>query len=189
MKKKLFFIVFIAFVATSVFAQSESDFKVTLTADSKGAVVTGYTGTATEVTIPATLQGMPVREIGAQAFASSKVTSVSIPQGVKIIRRFAFLNAGSLKSITVPEGVTEIGERAFANCSSLTTVSLPASIESIGSEAFLNCRALTTVSFAGDAKKITFVRMGDRSNAFKGCAAIHLSSQAALRERGYSGQF
>jgi hypothetical protein len=70
MKKRIMgAVVVLLFVSAGVFAQTENDFEVTLTADSEGVVITKYTGrAAATVTIPATIQDMPVREIGAYAF-------------------------------------------------------------------------------------------------------------------------
>ncbi|MDR3336941.1 MAG: leucine-rich repeat domain-containing protein, partial [Treponema sp.] len=70
-------------IAAMAFAQSEDDFTVTIPADGTGAVITGYTGKATDVRIPAQIQGIPVREIGDRAFNSNRnITGVIIPDTV-----------------------------------------------------------------------------------------------------------
>jgi hypothetical protein len=96
--KKLFGMVLCMTLCLTAFAQTESDFAVELTKDGEGVVITGYTGTVTAVRIPATIQGMPVREIGGSsrsgrylgAFQNSKTISVVIPEGVTIIRERSF---------------------------------------------------------------------------------------------------
>ena len=53
-------------------------------------VLTSYTGTDKEITIPDT-----VTEIGENAFKNSECTSVTIPSSVKKIGKSAFFNASS----------------------------------------------------------------------------------------------
>lgn len=85
--------------------------------------ITKYIGKGGAVTIPTTLSGKPVREIGANAFAGcSSVTSVTIPEGVRTIGSWAFWDCTSLSSITIPKTMTGIGDHAFSNCWSLSHV-------------------------------------------------------------------
>ncbi len=50
----------------------------------------------------------------------SSLTSITIPNSVTSIERYAFYGCSSLTSITIPNGVTSIGHYAFYGCSSLT---------------------------------------------------------------------
>ena len=62
--------------------------------------VTGYTGTAANVTVPATLGGADVTEIGADAFAgNTTLTSVSLPNKIKTIGARAFKGCTKLASV------------------------------------------------------------------------------------------
>jgi hypothetical protein len=169
MKKNMFFFLGLVVVTVGLFAQTEADFNIGLTEDGEGVVITGYTGTAAAVKIPATIQGIPVREIGKEAFQlQRKITSVVIPEGVIAIRAGAFNYADklvqvtlpstlriieyqafmetSLKSIVIPDGVTEIGYSAFQNCSSLASVTLPKSLTELGGRAF-ESSAITSITF------------------------------------------
>ena len=115
------------------------------------ATVSGYTGAATELVIPAevTHEGKTykVTAIGGYAFqGNSTLTSITIPEGVTTIEYSAFSGCTSLTKVTIPEGVTHIGNRAFWSCTSLTSVSLPASVTHIGNRAFWSCTSLTSVS-------------------------------------------
>lgn len=76
----------------------------------------GATG-LTSITIPAT-----VTDINSSAFRESGLTSVSIPNSVKIISMKAFYNCNNLAKVTFGNGLTEIGTSAFAetNVSSAT---------------------------------------------------------------------
>ena len=115
------------------------------------ATVSRYTGTATELVIPAevTHEGKTykVTAIGTEAFqGNSTLTSVTIPEGVTGIGDYAFSVCTSLTSITIPEGVTEIASYAFAGCTSLTNVTILEGVTYIGNRAFLGCTSLKSVS-------------------------------------------
>ena len=51
-----------------------------------------------------------------------------------------------LTSVTIPNGVTEIPAQAFSTCSILKTVVLSESVQKIGSKAFMNCSLLESVN-------------------------------------------
>jgi len=177
MNKKLWITVFILALTTAVFAEGEEkDYKVSLTRDGEGVVIRDYLGNATELTIPATLAGMPVHEIGNGAFAgNSIITSITIPEGVKRIGNYAakdrrkyqgvFANCINLKSITLPEGLIVISAQAFSGCESLPEITIPSSVRVIGHLAFRNCIALTSIDLPESIVKIGF-------GAFVGCGAL-----------------
>ena len=70
--------ILMAALVIPIWAQTEANFNVTLTEDGQGVVITGYTGTVLAVRIPATIQGMPVREIGREAFQGSFGMTVAL---------------------------------------------------------------------------------------------------------------
>lgn len=74
--------------------------------------ITGYTGEAQTVEIPAEIDGTAVTVIGESAFADTRVNNVTIPDTVTVIEREAFVNT-YLFDITVPESVEEIGDYAI----------------------------------------------------------------------------
>jgi hypothetical protein len=139
MKKNVFLAVtLLAFITVGAFAQSESDFKVTKTGNA--ITITGYTGSAIAVNIPSRIQNLPVTVIGDRAFASNtKLTSVTIPEGVTTIGNTAFNGCSMLRSVTIPSTVTSIDIGAFANCYGLDSVTFLGTISprwKISSSAF-----------------------------------------------------
>ena len=71
--------------------------------------------------------------------------SYVIPDGVTIIRFYAFEDCYNLISVVMPDSVTSINDMAFSGCSSLTLVKIPDSVTSIGNWAFTGCSSLTSV--------------------------------------------
>ncbi|MBR5372273.1 MAG: leucine-rich repeat protein [Oscillospiraceae bacterium] len=114
------------------------------------AVITGYTGSASAVTIPSTLANCSVKEIGKKAFFYKNVTSVSLPNTVSTIGENAFYGS-HLTSITLPSGVTAVDQYAFAFCSDLQTVTISGAAE-LDLASFWNCPSLTSVQVSANSK-------------------------------------
>ena len=115
----------------------------------------------TAVTIP---EG--VSEIAYMAFSCCyELQSVSIPGSVKTVGEEAFFGCHELQSAVMGSGVTGIGDGAFACCSSLEAVRFPDSLEYIGEDAFASCEALTDVIIP---ENVTFIG----SDAFGDCASL-----------------
>lgn len=122
---------------------------------------------------------------------NTTITSVTIPDGVEDIKKYAFYNCAALETVTLPssvkyvrdyafstntslniysslkninlENVEVIGEGAFANCTKLESVALT-KCYAIGKEAFMGCTGLTTV----DISKIR----NSGSGVFKNCTNL-----------------
>ena len=60
------------------------------------------------------------------------VSSVTLPEQVHTVNRWAFLGEGELVEIIVPGTVQELGKEAFAECSKLERLYIPASVTKIG---------------------------------------------------------
>jgi hypothetical protein len=100
------------------------DFEYEITYD--GVVITSYTGEASEIHIPETIDGAAVTEIGYRAFYRSAVTVVIIPDTVRVIRDYAFEACRSLSVISLPKNLEYIECCcAFLGCSALQMIFLP----------------------------------------------------------------
>lgn len=113
----------LALMPQMVFAETTADGNFEYSVSGDEVKITKYTGSATEVTIPSTIDSKPVTSIEKHAFfGCTSLESVTIPNAVTSIGRSAFYNCTNLKSVTIPEGVTSIGESAFYNCPSIESV-------------------------------------------------------------------
>ncbi|HEX3628726.1 MAG TPA: leucine-rich repeat domain-containing protein [Verrucomicrobiae bacterium] len=96
----------------------------TYTVTNGAIMITGYTGSNSLATIPATLIGNPVTTIGIAAFEGETIlTGVTMPNSVTNIGAFAFAASG-VTEITIPDSVIGIGHDAFSACNSLTNISV-----------------------------------------------------------------
>ena len=109
-------------------AMAQAQFNYT-TNDDNTITITGYTGSGGDVTIPDTINSLPVTSIGNEAF----------------------LSCTSLTNAIIGSSVTSIGEGAFESCSSLNSVTIPNSVTEIWSYAFYSCTNLAGVYFEGNA--------------------------------------
>ena len=55
------------------------------------------------------------------------------------VENYSFSGCSKLTNITLPEGITSLGEYCFQYCSSLTNITLPKGITSLGSGCFAYC--------------------------------------------------
>lgn len=155
-------------LAAIVLFPQASSAQFTYTAIDNGAAIeiTGYTGEGGEVTIPDSIDGLPVTQIGDNVFQyNSTMKKITIPGSVTHIGKSAFSFCTGLGEITIPEKVTTIGDFAFEYCSKLKTVTLPDSLTDIGSEAFSQCTGLVDMTISRNVVAIGMC-------AFWGCTSL-----------------
>ena len=163
------------------------DFEYTLE-DDYTCTITGYNGSAANVTIPSTIYGNKVSAIGRYAFEENpNIKKVSMPNSVKVIDSEAFAGCHSLNSVTFPSELKTISNDAFSNtnikkvvlpntvtvisggafsyCENLTSITLSNKLEKIGGYCFYNCKSLTSVTIPNSVKKIA-------RNAFSDCISL-----------------
>ena len=117
--------------------------------DSNEVKIYDYSGTDSVLVIPDTVAyqnvSYAVTEIGEYALAfSQSLTTITIPNNIRIINDGAFSSCSSLDSIIIPNSVTAIEHSTFYGCSSLTSITLHNSITRISPYAFCNCTGLTS---------------------------------------------
>ena len=154
------------------------DFEYTLENDYT-CTITGYNGSATNVTIPSTIYGYKVCKIGDGAFYEDlDIRSVSIPNTVTAIEEHAFQNCSylykvtfptklqyvgfcsfkdtALQSVVLPNGTKELDEAAFSGCEKLTSVTISNTLKYIPKYGFSGCKNLTTINIPNSVSRIGF---------------------------------
>ena len=112
------------------------DFEYTLE-DDYTCTITGYNGSAANVTIPSTIYGYKVSALSDTAFLSNKnIRSVIIPNGVLRIGALCFDSCTNLQEITIPDSVMYIVRSGDARsggflqfCDSLKEITLGSGLE------------------------------------------------------------
>ena len=82
-----------------------------------------------------------------KSVSNTHLTSVSIPDSVTSIGKYAFKNCVKLVNISIPDSVTVISDGAFYGCKKLISIHWSESLEQINYEAFENCVSLEAITF------------------------------------------
>lgn len=152
----------------------------------RGGILEKYVGESTTPIIPNT-----VVEIGQQAFMNTRITSVKIPDSVKVIEFRAFSGCTSLEAVDIPDSVKEIWSLfagslrsdAFYQCTSLKTVHLPVNLEKIEVGMFMHCSSLESINIPNSVKRI-------ERDAFNNCISLkELRLPATLEQIGEEAFF
>ena len=148
------------------FVESRESGEYTYDAYLTYAVITKYRGEETEVTVPASIDGLPVKRVGSLAFYTCvDVTSIVLPEGIEAVEDNAFYYCTGLTKINLPSTLTSLGAKSFSWCSALTSVILPDGITEIPEFCFNQCAALTNVVWKGDIRTVG-------ARAFSGCTSL-----------------
>jgi hypothetical protein len=159
----------------------------------EGIQITKYIGSATDVNIPDTIDGLPVvaiddsvfdqehqpkggiksvtmpdsiTELGFGVFYGCKeLKTVTLSRNLTVISNYSFFECENLTGILIPKGVTKIGDSSFRSCGSLKTVQLPDSVVELQSSAFDSCVKLETVILPSNLATIS-------SRTFYGCSNL-----------------
>lgn len=183
-------------IYSSVSGESKltSDGGYTFYDDAEGSFLAAYTGTDTEITLPATTPNGNAYDVATNVFCFSdgltaidmsaaeiselggntngtlrSLTSVTLPATLKSVGQRFFENS-KISEIDLPNGLEKIGNYAFSG-SALSSVSLPSSLTDIGIEAFKG----TAVTEIEIPSRITYLK----NSLFENCTALE---SAALPE-------
>ena len=106
-----------------------------------------------------------VSQIAYNAFGNSKIQSVTLPDSVTGIGKYAFEGCGRLAEIQLPDDLTTIDVSTFNHCTSLSSIVLPDGITVIEASAFNDCPQLSSIFLPSG---LTTVGIG----AFRGCTSL-----------------
>lgn len=107
--------------------------------------ITAYVGPGGNITIPASIDGLPVTAIGAHAFGfRTNLTGVTIPDSITNIGPLAFNYCSVLTNAIIGESVATIGDGAFAG-TRLRSINIPNSVTELGDNVFSGCYSLSSI--------------------------------------------
>ena len=128
--------------------------------------IIGYTGSATNVTIPTKIEVEPSRwyRVGFvhdwTFMENTSVKKITIPSGIDV----GGFGACNVEEI-VFEGESTLSSSVFADCKKLKSVKLPKNLEVLPFSAFNNCVSLKTVTLPDSLTEI-------QDDAFSGCTSL-----------------
>lgn len=109
------------------------------TVDVEGGVsITKYNGSATDLVIPAIINGKKVLSIADNSYPfryNTQIQTIVISEGIVTIGGGAFSNATNLKQVTIPSTVTKIGGSVFSG-TSISKITIPSTVTSVDSQFF-----------------------------------------------------
>lgn len=132
-----------------------------------------YSGSDTDITLPTVALGRNVTEIYKNAFESSNITSVVIPEGYVSIGESAFYGCADITEITLPSTVTSLGSMVFNSCTALSSVDLSqaTSLTAIPFAAFQDDSSLKSIIIPSNVTSI-----GNNALTRSGLTSIELPS-------------
>lgn len=117
------------------------------------ATIVGYTGSSTDVTIPAYISSgntmYKVTGLSASAFAGKPIRAVMLGKFIDEIPAGAFKDCAALEEIS--GRFTKIGSEAFSGCTSLSNFNVSPSVTSIGANAFAGAAKVSVKAIDADA--------------------------------------
>lgn len=131
-----------------------------------------------DIAIPAEIEGKPVLSVGSGCidiksdsfipffYNASEISSVELPDTLKIIESYAFMNCIKLNKLSVPSSVSRIENQAFENCENLTDIEFHEGLTQVGYRAFAGCTSLRGINIP-----YTVTDIGDE--AFSGCTSLN----------------
>ena len=130
----------------SIFLYVEKNGEITITGLQEGTAETA-------IEIPETIEGIPVVEIGPEAFRSTSITDIKIGENIK-----------------------KIGEKAFYMCEKLQSVTWHCQCDVIPADCFFGCSDLMQFDFSGVKKIEARAFMGS------GLTSVRLSKKTAVEQ-------
>lgn len=116
--------------------QEKDFFKYAVNQDGE-AVILGYKGYESKVTLPETIDGHLVTKIGDGAFRTIRhIVEVTMADTVRIMGEEAFRECSSLKKIHLSNGISKLEPTAFQECTDLEEVNIPDNVIEIRRDTF-----------------------------------------------------
>lgn len=149
------------------------------------AEITGRRSEYGYLLIPTDVNGMPVRAIGAEAFAGMNIKWLGLPDTLTAIEDGAFRNTG-VRRLELPENLEHIGAEAFAGCG-LERLQFPDRPLTVGERAFAGSRDLWTVLVPNRETLVEDGAFADCREGFLLCYGDH-PTEGENRVAEYAGE-
>ena len=115
-----------------------------------------------------------IERASGKLLAGCNYSTIPTDGSVTSIGEYAFSGiVGRLTSVTIPNGVRTLGDFSFYYCTTLASVTVPASVTSIGANAFALCSALTVIQFQGTKAEWNAIAKGTDWNADSGSYTVY----------------
>ena len=185
MKKKILYVIliFIAIMSINLVFSSKVEARTNYNSELEyeenedgGITVYATSKSIQNITIPSTIDGKNVTEIGKEAFRDCKsLKNIELPDTLETIGDYAFYGCYTLNEIHLPNSVVEIGRWAFSYCKNIQNVTIPYGVSKINWHTFQDCEALSNIEFLGSITKIDI-------SAFEGCKSLKVISLKNVNE-------
>lgn len=114
-----------------------------------------YTGADVTLTLPTTLGGKKVTEVGSFAFDFNKtLVTVTVPDGYVTFHDRAFFDCQVLETINMPSTLKKIDNSCFWGCEKLKKAIVPDSVDQFDGLVFSNCPSLIDVKLPSGLTEI-----------------------------------
>lgn len=110
--------------------------------------ITECLSTSETVTVPGTIEDLPVLVMRSNAFSKSPTKSISFEPGIVYIDELAFAENLTLETVVLPDTLLRLDSYAFAGCSNLESVNLGKNLEQMGDAVFNACENLSNIVFS-----------------------------------------
>ena len=125
--------------------------------------------------------GNAVQSIGDYAFNSChSLASINLPGSLTTLGLQVFASS-ALTTVSIPSGISAIPTATFNSCKNLDTITIPKSVKSIKGGAFYNCTALTTINYGGSEDDWNAISIGTLNEPLFDAAIYYTAAEPTFK--------
>lgn len=126
--------------------------------------------TTVDITIPTTVGGYPISQIGNQIFKNSnRIRTVTIPSCINQIGNDFLNNCSSVQNVNFTSTIYNFGDNCFRNATNLRTLNVPSGTLYVGDYFCYHATSLQSITFGNALDYIG-------SNCCEGCTSLQTAS-------------
>ncbi len=120
-------------------------------------IIEAYNGSDSIVTVPASIQELPVTTIGSGAFAyNMNLQEVILPETITSVCMEAFGYCRNLTTLSFGGNEKELADYAFYGCNNLSNLVFPNTLEKVGCYAFCGCESIEELVLPEDVTVLSY---------------------------------